>query len=85
MDRITFGGMKLTLRDLEGKVIVQSDDLEIKGIPEMDRLCRQYLDDCDCICADYLKAFIPSCQSESVTKNILNSTNRSQSIEREPS
>jgi hypothetical protein len=53
---MTFGGMKLTLRDSTGKVIDQSDDLEIKGILEMDNLCRQYLDEYDRVCAAYLKA-----------------------------
>ncbi len=56
LNKMTFGGMKLTLRDSTGKVIDQSDNLGIKGIPEMDSLCRQYLDEYDRVCAAYLKA-----------------------------
>lgn len=40
LNKMTFGGMKLTLRDSTGKIIDQSNDLEIKGISEMDDLCR---------------------------------------------
>lgn len=54
LNKITFGAMKLTLRNEAGKVIDQADDFEIEGIPELDKLCKGYLDEYDRICADYL-------------------------------
>jgi hypothetical protein len=55
INKMTFGEMKLTLHDSNGKVINQSGDLEIKGILEMDRFCKSYLDEYDRVCATYLK------------------------------
>jgi hypothetical protein len=56
LNKLSFGGMKLTLRNSAGKVIDHADDLEIKGIPEIDTLCGQYLDEYDRVCANYLNA-----------------------------
>jgi len=54
LNKMTFGEMKLTLRDSAGNAIDQLADFEVKGIPEMDRLCKAYLDKYDLVCADYL-------------------------------
>lgn len=54
LNRMTFGAMKLTLRDSTGKVMDHSDDFEVKGILEMDQQCRAYLNAYDRTCADYL-------------------------------
>jgi len=54
LNRMTFGTMKLTLRDLTGKAVDHSDDFKVKGIPEMEQQCGAYLDAYDHTCADYL-------------------------------
>jgi hypothetical protein len=56
LDAITYGGFKLTLRDRNGDVIGQSDDLEIKSTSELDAQCRLYLLEYDTACSSYLRA-----------------------------
>jgi hypothetical protein len=54
LDKLTFGAMKLTVRDRAGKVVNQSADMEIGGIPELSTECSKYINKYDQICADYL-------------------------------
>lgn len=56
LDDLTFGSMKWSVYDAHGKLIDQSDDIEITGVPKMDRLCSEYLGDYERLCSAYLEA-----------------------------
>jgi hypothetical protein len=56
LNKMTFGGFKVTLQDRLGNIVDQSTDLEINGIIEMDNQCRDYLDKYDRVCAEYLSS-----------------------------
>ena len=54
LNKMTFGGFKVTSHNSSGNIVDQSTDLEINGIIEMDNQCRDYLDKYDRVCAKYL-------------------------------
>jgi len=63
VDAITFGGLVHTVRDSQGNVLDQSDDICVQGIFELHEHCIRFLNAYDAVCCDLLSLIRVSLQA----------------------